>query len=91
MDLIAQAASGIDWGRVIAPNGLWIFLIICGGGGIASGIVATILHHRKEVMQHNERMAMIDAGMHPDRPQDAAETEDNPDDLKQTSDYTHLG
>ena len=45
--------------RTVDHNGVWIFVGFCVLAGTAKHLV-----HR--VLKHNERIAMIQAGMHPD-------------------------
>lgn len=61
--LLAQAQSNF-WdaaARCIEANGLWIFVGFCVLAGTAKHVV-----HR--ILQHNERMEMIRAGINPDEP-----------------------
>lgn len=62
--LLAQAAAAQDsiWPailRTIDNNGLWIFIGFCVLAGTAKHLVQRIL-------EHQERLAMIQAGMRPD-------------------------
>ncbi len=61
--ILAQAQESTFWAKVIhalSINGLWIFLAICVLAGMANHIVHAVLRHR-------ERLAMIEAGMQPDK------------------------
>ena len=60
--LFAQEIQEPVWNailRAVDHNGIWIFVGFCVLAGTAKHLV-----HR--ILQHNERIAMIQAGMHPD-------------------------
>ena len=65
LPLLAQEAnSPTFWDgvlRTIDHNGIWIFVGFCVLAGTAKHLVSLIL-------QHNERLAMIKAGINPDDP-----------------------
>ena len=61
--LLAQAQESI-WPailRTVDNNGLWIFIGFCVLAGTAKHLVGLVL-------KHNERIAMIQAGMKPEDP-----------------------
>ena len=63
LPLLAQATeSSIAMSiiQALANNGLWVFLGICVLAGTAKHIVQLVLRHQ-------ERIAMIEAGMEPDQ------------------------
>ena len=58
--LFAQDSIWPNVIQALANNGFWVFLAVCVLAGVAKHIVDSILKHR-------ERIAMIEAGMQPDR------------------------
>ena len=46
--------------QALSNNGLWVFLAVCVLAGTAKHIVQVVLRHK-------ERIAMIDAGIQPER------------------------
>ncbi len=62
--ILAQEGSsgGFNWLYILNPATVWILIPIV---AILCGTVTSIL---KKVQKHQERMAMIHSGMHPDFP-----------------------
>ena len=60
--LLAQAQESVwpDVVRALSTNGLWVFIGMCVLAGTAKHIIGLVLQHR-------ERMAMIEAGLQPDQ------------------------
>ena len=57
------ALSEIDWNRLLSPQLIWVVI----------PITAIVFHFVRSILDrinvHQERMAMIERGMHPDDPQ----------------------
>ena len=46
--------------QALSNNGFWVFIAVCVLAGTAKHLV-------ERVLQHRERMAMVEAGMHPEK------------------------
>ena len=78
--LFAAQLLGQDWTDIFkSPFLIPIVLFVVGGVCVLFGIVAkSIAGHHERVLKHRERMAMIQAGMHPDVPEDLADAAEVP-------------
>lgn len=78
--LFAQQLSGEDWTDIFkSPFTIGIVMFaVCGLCMLVSIVAKSIGKHHERVLRHKERMAMINAGMHPDLPEDLPPADDLP-------------
>jgi len=66
------AIAEFDWNRLFRPDIVWVFI------PIVAIFVGGVLSIMKQMNKHEQRMAMIKRGLHPDNPSAASETEHPP-------------
>ena len=71
--------EGFNWMFLFSPAVVWVWIPIT---AILVGTVASIIHRWH---QHQERMAMIAAGLHPDYPPGEEPLEDDDSGLRATA------
>lgn len=78
--LLAQTAEVVPsdrWFELIRnpESAVFIFLTIVSVVGILAGMLSGYFRHREKMLRLEERIAMIERGMDPDAPRNAADSE----------------
>jgi len=67
----------------------FVLVVVCATVVLLALVIAkAVKESRERTLWHEERMAMIEAGIHPDYPPDEAPAEDQDDTPRQTADFS---